>query len=83
MNDRKCIPTSNDFTTTINVFKDGTLLNTYQEVYNGNIGVSGQLGTVSIPNVYNDVGNYSFDVEIDTLNEVNEINEANNTGSKF
>ena len=72
------IPTSNDFTTTINVKKDGVLQDTYQEVYNENIGVNG-FGSVSIPNVYDEVANYTFEVNVDSLDEVDELIESNNT----
>lgn len=74
------VATSNDFTCTISVSKDGDFIDTYQAMFSGVIVPNG-FGSVSIPNVYNDTGNYTFSIEVDSLDEVAELNETNNLGS--
>jgi len=74
------VATSNDFTCTISVSKDGDFIDTYQAIFSGVIVPNG-FGSVSIPNVYNDTGNYTFSIEVDSLDEVSELNETNNLGS--
>jgi RHS repeat-associated protein len=75
------IATQNAFDYEVKVKKDDVVINTFNQTFTGSIGVNA-VGNISIPNVYSALGLYTFEVTIDTQDQISELNENNNFGVK-